>query len=492
MPERFYEQDPNTGQRYYTEKGWSEWKPVPVEKDPSTGEEYELWNEQWMKKAPAEEIPAEMPSLAKGGMVVAGSRNVAEDRLNRWAKANPTAKARYQKAIKRGGIQPGSMLDTELSMVLTGELDPDKPVDMMAVAKTLRERNAANFEADWEEREQQRLQDEYAKSWYPVKVAKVAVRGLLEGVPRGAKGLVDIVRSYDDVIRSANIPGVSTALKPRKMLLDSLANSLDYTSNTFQISKTLKREFGPNMGHWTDSLRDLTELATLPFEMMPQMAAGGTMAMENAGAAAGGQVLKALTKAGVKRGIATAASEAAAGALANAPQEVLLDSFNEWGSATQDIKQQLMAEGKTEQEATSESLDRTKNLLAQNLMLNTMLAPLDVVSGIYGKSAMARRAAEMATKRGGIVTKGAKAALSSLKAYGVESFQERAQEAFTMMAEQGKGWDRDAFMENFNSDRAKQAGRIGGAFGLAVHVAAKPFEALAAAQQRKAQAGQAV
>lgn len=97
MPERFYEQDPNTGQRYYTEKGWSEWKPVPVEKDPNTGEEYELWHESWVPRKGAKpvdafaESPAEMPSLSQGGMVVAGSENVAEDRIRKWAQKDPEA-----------------------------------------------------------------------------------------------------------------------------------------------------------------------------------------------------------------------------------------------------------------------------------------------------------------------------------------------------------------------------------------------------------------
>ena len=201
MPERFYEQDPNTGQRYYTEKGWSEWKPVPVEKDPSTGEEYELWNEQWIKKAPAEEVPAEMPSLAKGGMLVAGSANVAEDRMRRWKQANPKKAARAQKILASGReIDPTGALGTELGMVLGGEWDADKPMDYATLSKAVREQGKRAVEAEFD---QQVLEAEVKKfeGMSPfVKPAYIAGRAVLSGVPTGVKGLVDIVRTIDDVI----------------------------------------------------------------------------------------------------------------------------------------------------------------------------------------------------------------------------------------------------------------------------------------------------
>ena len=186
MPERFYEQDPNTGQRYYTEKGWSEWKPVPVEKDPSTGEEYELWNEQWIKKAPAEEIPAEMPSLAKGGMLVAGSANVAEDRMRRWKQANPQKAARAQKILASGReIDPTGALGTELGMVLSGEWNADKPMDYATLSKAVKEQGQRAVEAKFD---QQVLEDEVKKfeGMSPfVKPAYIAGRAVLSGVPTG-------------------------------------------------------------------------------------------------------------------------------------------------------------------------------------------------------------------------------------------------------------------------------------------------------------------
>lgn len=473
MPERFYEQDPNTGQRYYTEKGWSEWKPVPVEKDPSTGEEYELWNEQWMKKAPAEEIPAEMPSLAQGGMLVAGSANVAEDRMRRWKQANPQKAARAQKILASGReIDPTGALGTELGMVLSGEWDADKPMDYATLSKAVKEQGQRAVEAKFNQQELEAEVKKFDGMGPFVKPIYIAGRAVLSGVPTGVKRLVDIVRTIDDVITQSGAGVYHTVPLHlvKKHVLDPLSGSLDYTANTFQIKDTLDKAWGPKAKHWTEPLKPILQLPSVAAEMAPQFMIGNAAALRSTGEKAGELALKTLTRMGLPKAMRAGIAESVAGAVTNAPQQVVMDSFVEWGSATQDIRQHLIEQGLSGEEATQKALYQTRNLLQQNLALNTMLAPLDAVSTLYGKTAMAKRIAGMEAKKASKAIKAVNGTLGSVKAMAVENFQERSQEALTMLAEQGKGWSYDDFVVNFNSDRAKEAGQVGGAFGFAMHV----------------------
>lgn len=493
MPERFYEQDPNTGQRYYTEKGWSEWKPVPVEKDPSTGEEYELWNEQWVKRSPMDEKPAEMPSLDKGGMLVAGSANVAEDRMRRWKQANPKKAARAQKILASGReIDPTGALGTELGMVLSGEWNADKPMDYATLSKAVKEQGQRAVEAKSNQQELEAEVKKFEGMGPFVKPAYIAGRAVLSGVPTGVKGLVDIVRTIDDVITQSGAGDYRTVPLHlvKKHVLDPLSGSLDYTANTFQIKDTLDKAWGPKAKHWTEPLKPILQLPSVAAEMAPQLMTGNAAALRSTGEKAGEFALKTLTRMGLPKAMRAGIAESVAGAVTNAPQQVVMDSFNEWGNATQDIRQQLIEQGLSEEEATQKALYQTRNLLQQNLALNTILAPLDAVSTIYGKTAMAKRIAGMEAKKASKAIKAVTGTLESMKTMAAENFQERSQEALTMLAEQGKGWSYEDFVTNFNSDRAKEAGQVGGAFGLAMHVGGEFAESRAKKRAAKAQAEQ--
>lgn len=478
MPERFYDQDPNTGQKFYTQKGWNEWKPVPVETDPNTNEEYELWQDNWVKRAkavkPEDEVPPEMPSIAQGGMAVAGSPNVGQARIATWAKTNPKKAKRAQEILaKHGKIDPSGAIGSELSIILSGEWDPGKPMDSSTLAKKTKENLDKELESKFGPGSAVSGEVDTLSGMSPwLKPLYVGGRAILSGVPTGVKGLVDIVRTIDDTIQKSGIGDYRTAPLHviKQHVLDPLADSLDYTANTFQIKQTLDQAWGPKMKHWTEPLKPILDVPSLSAEMAPQLLVGNTAALKSAGEKAGEATFRALAKMGLPKALRSGVAESVAGAVTNAPQQIIMDSFNEWGSATQEIRSDLIAQGMPEEEATRKALYQTRNLLQQNLALNTMLSPLDAVSTIYGKTAMAKRFVAEGAKKGSKIARVVTGSLDALKSMASENFQERSQEALTMLAEHGEGWSYDKFVENFNSDRAKHAGAVGGAFGLAMHV----------------------
>lgn len=425
------------------------------------------------KPVAVEEVPAEMPSLAQGGMLVAGSANVAEDRMRRWKQANPQKAARAQKILASGReIDPTGALGTELGMVLSGEWDADKPMDYATLSKAVKEQGQRAVEAKFNQQELEAEVKKFEGMGPFVQPIYLAGRAVLSGVPTGVKRLVDIVRTIDDVITQSGAGDYRTVPLHlvKKHVLDQLSGSLDYTANTFQIKDTLDKAWGPKAKHWTEPLKPILQLPSVAAEMAPQFMIGNAAALRSTGEKAGELALKTLTRMGLPKAMRAGIAESVAGAVTNAPQQVVMDSFVEWGSATQDIRQQLIEQGLSEEEATQKALYQTRNLLQQNLALNTMLAPLDAVSTLYGKTAMAKRIAGMEAKKASKAIKAVNGTLGSVKAMAVENFQERSQEALTMLAEQGKGWSYDDFVVNFNSDRAKEAGQVGGAFGFAMHV----------------------
>lgn len=506
MPERFYEQDPNTGQRYYTEKGWSEWKPVPVEKDPSTGEEYELWNEQWVKRSPMDEKPAEMPSLDKGGMAVAGSPNMAQKRLTEWAKLDPKRNVDIFNRAKDRKATPYEL--TELDLVMSGE-----KVTPGRVKRATESAQRAQAEGEKAKARQEAADTEYRGALasgtfqriYKLLQGPMAENGKGEtlttgyaasGIAKGTAGFLDVSTSLADVATKILPERFGRAIKLARPFMDEPSNYLKRVADVATPSRVVGAM--ANSG-WEKALAELPEGI---FSQIPMIAGMGPLSQEAAASAVGKQVFRGLVKRGVKNTIAKGAAKAVAGSVATLPMSVG-EGLQEWGSTTQDIRKAIIdrrvqeAESKgeapdmpsIERDATAEALHQTRNMIAQNVALLTATSLVDPVSNLFGAKAVKDVAARQTKK--GLAKKAFGLAGAAAKEYVGQYVEERGQTAFQIMAENGKAWSIDNFVEAWDTDEAKHAGRIGGMMGLAIGAGTGIVQKRMEAAAGKAQAEQA-
>lgn len=85
-------------------------------------------------------------------------------------------------------------------MVLSGEWNADKPMDYATLSKAVKEQGQRAVEAEFNQQELEAEVKKFEGMGPLVKPAYIAGRAVLSGVPTGVKGLVDIVRTIDDVI----------------------------------------------------------------------------------------------------------------------------------------------------------------------------------------------------------------------------------------------------------------------------------------------------
>lgn len=111
-------------------------------------------------------------------------------------------------------------------------------------------------------------------------------------------------------------------------------------------------------------------------------------------------------------------------------------------------------------------MHQTRNMIAQNVALLTATSLVDPVSNLFGAKAVKDVAARQTKK--GLRRRRLLPCWRSRQGIRGQHAEERGQTAFQIMAENGREWSIDNFVEAWDTDEAKHAGRIGGMMGLAI------------------------